>query len=251
MLTDETFASIPENIANQCRSFVAAAKAIHSIAGEGAGDSTLNGSEGRAVQLWAQQSGFVFPFHEFETLELISNSTSEHEVRFRESDNRVLKQTWPGVYGQIPAVIDGKLDRRNATPVEYLYRMALQCAVFASDLRLEGACVTGKSMVLFVKEEQPSFFISQPWFMKAGVVKKHEIDAFMAGEGFIEIKGTYFGWYRPQDRVAVVDAKPDNFIVTEGGIVALDLQISLISEQEELAASLPSCGIKQSLIVTI
>lgn len=83
---------------------------------------------------------------------MLSNSTSEHEVRLRLSDGRVVKKTWPGFYGQIPVIKNGRFDRGIATPSEYLERQALQNEVFASDIHMEGINISEKpSMIVGTK----------------------------------------------------------------------------------------------------
>ncbi len=51
---------------------------------------------------WAESIGRVIPEADFEALPLVSDETSEHEVRFRDSDRRVIKKTWPGTFGMAP-----------------------------------------------------------------------------------------------------------------------------------------------------
>jgi hypothetical protein len=38
--------------------------------------------------------------------------------------------------------------------------------------------------------------------------------------------GSYFGWVRRRDAVAVVDARPDNFILSPVGVIPIDLQMA-------------------------
>ena len=54
----------------------------------------------------------------------------------------------------------------------------------------------------------------------------------MVQEGFRAVPASYFGWYRPADGVVIVDAKPDNFIQTQEGLLPIDLQITQFTEQE-------------------
>ena len=46
--------------------------------------------------------------------------------------------------------------------------------------------------------------------------------------GFESKLGTHFGWFRKADSVAVMDAKPDNFILSPEGIVPIDLQMAYV-----------------------
>lgn len=67
-----------------------------------------------------------------------------------------------------------------------------------------------------------------------------EIAERLEADGFVSVPGSYFGWYRPDDGVVIVDAKPDNFKKNSAGVVPLDLQMALFSkEQIEEAGLLP------------
>ena len=176
-----------------------------------------------------------------DVLDRVSNSTSEHEVFYRIEDSRAVKRTWPGVYGQIPTLSNGKLDRRNATPSEYLNRMALHVAVFGSDIRLEGVTISEKpSMIIGQPSGQPSIVISQRWYERAGVATNESIHDFMVDEGFRSVPASYFGWYRFGDGVVIVDAKPDNFINTAAGVIPIDLQVAQFPQEQLVACGLAS-----------
>ena len=236
---DDRSSALPASLADQSRAFTDAAEAIDCGAGSGSGEGAPFGGEIGNVADWAARHSRLIGDSTLDVLEVISCSTSEHKVFFRERDRRVVKSTWPGVYGQIPVPNQGKLDRRNARPSEYLQRMSLQIEVFGSDLLLEGVNISDKpSMVLFQPAGQPSFVISQPWYDKRGVASNERIQSFLTEEGFKEVPGSYFGWFRPEDGVVIVDAKPDNFIQTEAGLVPIDLQMAVFSEQEVMEAGL-------------
>ncbi|MES2707225.1 MAG: hypothetical protein V4726_11555 [Verrucomicrobiota bacterium] len=235
----ESDSPVPATPSAQQSAFEQAAQAIVCGSGSGSSAATSFGSEVRNVEEWALQHRALVPEASFRELVAISNHTSEHEVFYRAADSRAVKRTWPGVYGQIPASIAGKLDRRNATPSEYLARMALHIAVFGSDLRLEGATVSEKpSMIIGQPAGQPSFVISQLWYEREGIATNEAIHDFMVAQGFRPVPASYFGWFRPPDGIVIVDAKPDNFIKTSGGIIAIDLQMAQFT-----ATDLSSCGL--------
>lgn len=233
--------AIPETDGDQQRAFEHAAEAIAFGESPGAGDPASFGVEIRNLEEWARHKGALILEDAVASLALVSNSTSEHEVFYRPEDSRAVKRTWAGVYGQIPVVANGRLDRRNATPSEYLKRMALQIAVFGGDLRLEGVTISEKpSMIIGQPSGQPSIVISQRWYEKDGVATNETIHDLLVGEGFRSVPSSYFGWYRPEDGVVIVDAKPDNFIRTSVGVIPIDLQMALFSEEELKAAGLNS-----------
>jgi hypothetical protein len=137
------------------------------------------------------------------------------------------------VFGQIPVATQGGIERVNATPSEYLRRQALQNKAFGSDLRLEGVSVSDKpSMVIGEKPGQPSFVVSQQWMGGEDSPTLNEISSSLKADGFLPVPKSYFGWYRPSDRLVIIDAKPDNFIKHEGKVTPLDLQMADFSEEE-------------------
>lgn len=194
----------------------------------------LDREQRRAIE-WARAQGRLISDEAVESVRLLSNSTSEHEVRGEPGRERVLKRTWPGFYGQIPEWRNGKLERRNALPSEYLERMALQIATFESGFRLEGINVSDKpSMILGQPQGQPSFVVSQPFIDSAtpgsASPTPAEIASFLEAHGFEPVPTAYFGWVRRRDAVAIVDARPDNFILSPVGVIPIDLQMAQLPE---------------------
>jgi hypothetical protein len=201
----------------------------------GAEDSQRNRNEQQRIEEWARAQGCLIDEREFNSLTLISNSTSEHEVWFRESDQRAVKRTWPGFFGQVPVWKNGRLDREPATPAQYLERQRLQNETFDGDIVLEGVCVSSKpSMIIGETSGQPAFVISQP-FIKAmnrelATPTESQIAAFFAAHDFEPVPGSYFGWQRAADGVVILDARRDNFIWSAEGVIPIDLQMAVIPE---------------------
>jgi len=238
---DENLGSLPQNLADQARAFISAATAIDG----GASSASSSGASSRGktgdVAEWARQQAKLISDETLAAFPMVSNSTSEHEVRYRLEDHSAVKRTWAGVYGQIPVAQGGKLDRKNALPAEYLYRMALHIAVFGSDLRLEGVNISDRpSMIIGHPPSEPAFVISQPWYEKTGRATNEEIEDYLKEEGFVSVPKAYYGWYRPNDGVVIVDAKPDNFIKTTFGLVPIDLQMARFTSEELSQAGLSS-----------
>jgi hypothetical protein len=182
---DESKTAISQNHRDQQRAFQCAAEEVAGGAGQGAGDPASFGIEVGNLASWAHDKRTLIPASSLDSLPLVSNSTSEHEVFYRFRDDRAAKRTWPGVYGQIPVPANGGLGRRNATPSEYLRRMALHIEVFSSDLRLEGVTISDKpSMIIGQPSGQPSIVISQRWYQKDGVATNEAIHAYLVEEGF-------------------------------------------------------------------
>ena len=214
---------------------------------EGADGRDAQGPERREreqarIAEWALAQGRLIHDRDLDAIPLISNSTSEHEVRGRPVDQRVVKKTWPGFYGQIPVWRDGRVEREAALPSEYLDRQALQNEVFGSDLRLEGVNVSARpAMIIGERGGQPSFVVSQRFIQAADLRSPKPtaaaIAAFLAAHGFEPLPRSYFGWRRAADGVVVLDARADNFVCAAEGVIPIDLQMAVIPQLVRVIAT--------------
>ena len=231
---DELTASIPENLASRAASFRESAREIdqrRARASQG-GETPVSGE-----LEWAKEKGRLIAYEDFEFLgDPISNDTSEHEVWRLGREGRAVKRSWPGFFDQYPILWKGRIRMKNASLPDYLRRMALHVALFGSDIRFEGITVSDKpSMMIGQPSGQPSAVISQEWISAASLrfpsPDEDEIAEFIRGMGFRKIRDSFTGWAR-HDGVVVMDAKSDNFILTDKGIVPIDLQIGAIKPSE-------------------
>jgi hypothetical protein len=204
-------------------------EAAKALAGAGAcsSGSLAQVQAGRLIE-WATARSLLIREAEFELLPLVCDETGEHEVRFRESDQRLLKKTWPGTFGMVPEWSPEGWKPAAATPFEYLDRFLLHNDLFDDDVRLEGVIVSARPVGLVGALEQGvSILISQRWLVAADPNSPHptlfEISSYMAERGFESLPDSFFGWFRESDGILVLDAKPDNFIKTPDGILPFDL----------------------------
>lgn len=186
------------------------------------------------LRAWAQEEGCLIPADIWESWIPVSNRTLEHEVRLRPDDRRAVKKTWPGSFGFVPAWNGSMWAPRAASPAEYLHRMHLQNSLFRDEIRLEGAMIhEGPSMILGQPPDGFSFVISQPWLAAADNKRQfpseREIHDFLCKIGFRPLLKSLFGWQSQDDSFVVLDAKPDNFIVTTDGIFPIDLLITEVA----------------------
>jgi len=175
---------------------------------------------------WARAKNVILSDDYTSGMERHSGFTAEHEVFYREADNRVVKRTYYGTFGITDAP---KGQQHHATPMFYLRRLELMNQVLGADLRLEGICF-GESFLLGQQGKKPSIVISQPWIRAIDPQRPHptiaEIEQFMESLDFTQLKGAFYGWYREADKITIVDAKPDNFIMSSDGVVPIDIVIS-------------------------
>ena len=182
------------NQTDQTSPFLDAASQINSRGSQEGDRDASRIRETESLGSWARANACLIDPKEIDELPLVSNSTSEHEVHYRQSDSRAVKRTWPGVYDQ--------------------------------------------SMVLFEPPGQPSFVISQEWFEGGKAPTMDEIAERLVADGFFSAPHSYFGWYRLLDGVVIVDAKPDNFVKTPAGVVPIDLQMAVFTEEQLKEAGL-------------
>jgi hypothetical protein len=192
-----------------------------------------------ALDGWIRRQSRITDAKSIDSFQIVSNCTSEHEVFHRPEDNRALKRTWPGVFGQIPVHHNGCLVRANASPLEYLMRQARQVSVFGSVIPFEGVCISEKpSMVLIEPYGHPTLLVSQEWFESGVAPQKWEIDANLKKDEFVPVPQSSFGWYLSVDGGGIVDPEPDNFLKTPLGVVPIDLQMAVFSEEQSWEAGL-------------
>jgi hypothetical protein len=228
-----TASPISTHLDGQACAFKDAASFIEARCSNTTDPGALDVCQKAALREWADHCHTLVLAPAFDGLEVVSDCTSEHKVFYRADDNRAVKRTWAGVYGQIPWPQNGALSRRNASPSEYLRRMALQISIFKSDIQLVGVFVSDEpSMIIGQPAGEPSIVISQEWFEKDAAPSLLEIAAYLQSEGFTHDPKAYFGWYRLADGVVIVDAKPDNFIKGIFGLVPIDLQMAHFSVRE-------------------
>ena len=231
---DEHAATLPAKLSAQVGAFRESARTLDS---QGSGSGASREETMRRDVAWAKEAGRLIPSDKIDALgDSISNETSEHEVWSFGSGGRAVKRTWPGVFGQVPVFWQGKILMKNASLPEYLRRMTLQSSVFGSDIRFEGVATSDKpSMLIGHDSGEPSAVISQEWIDAANPGNPHpsesQIVEFMQSKGFSKIKDSFNGWAR-KDGVIVMDAKPDNFIMSKDGVVPIDLQMGAIGKEQ-------------------
>jgi hypothetical protein len=185
----------------------------------------------RQLIAWATAAQRLITEPDFERLPLVCDETGEHEVRFHETSHRVWKKTWPGTFGVMPEWSLEGWKPAYATPLEYLERFILHNALFQDDVRLEGIIISAHpSQLVGAVPGGCSMVISQRWLIAADDQNPHptseQISSFMQELGFEPLPDSFFGWFREADGVIVLDAKPDNFVLTPAGILPFDLVLA-------------------------
>lgn len=154
--------------------------------------------------------------------------TTEHDVYFDPESDRYVKVLQRGKFGLVPKLdSDGRVGIEKATLPEYLNRLRLTNEVFGTDIRIEG--IARRADELDEDKFTSDLVISQsnirPKDPENAEPTQDRINSFMREEGFSPVPGLH-KWRRAEDGLLVADAKPDNFIETENGVVPIDLLIS-------------------------
>lgn len=193
------------------------------------GETTL---QIRLLGQWAFEAGRLTSLDSFLALSLVSDCTSEHKVYFDSDRNRAVKQTLPGQFGWVPSRDHGRWTLGIAKPLDYLLRWILFNIVFGDAVELEGVAGIDSSMVIGEKAESLSIIVSQHWHRASDInhpaPSTAEISMFLRKLGFEPIPNSFHGWQRAADNVVLLDARPDNFIKTSGGVAPIDLPITRV-----------------------
>lgn len=78
-------------------------------------------------------------------------------------------------------------------------------------------------MLLFERGKQISIVVSQAWITALTPEAPHpteeQVATFLGSLEFVRLANSYFGWQRHVDQMRVLDARADNFILDDAGIV--------------------------------
>jgi len=186
--------------------------------------------EQQRLEEWSKRRGVLISEREWTALKPVSSGSAEHEVRYRASDNRAVKRTHPGTFGFMPELKQGNWVSVPADASSYLRRFHLQNAIFGDDVRLDGVMRSeGASMILGQPPDGISLVISQPWLDAGNVDHPHPTESsiaeYLEARGFVRIPAAFYGWRREADGVVILDARPDNFVLTEAGLLPIDLHL--------------------------
>jgi hypothetical protein len=134
---DESQTAVTEARRGQQRAFERAAQAVAGRDRACAGDPASFGIEIGNLESWARETGALIPCDEVDRLPLVSNHTSEHEVFYRQHEDRIV-------------IVDAKPDNFIQTP-KSLIPIDLQMAQFDPDqLELAGLKSDSSSPVIFI-----------------------------------------------------------------------------------------------------
>ena len=141
---------------------------------------------------------------------------SEHSVRFDEDTSEVVKITLPGTYGDYYEIIKGQITQFDSTPAEYLLRLRWWEKLFSTAPNPLGMTETGQ-------------IISRQKFIRGEPPRQEEVDQFLTDAGAVPVRQRCWLWKKadvdPEIEVWIGDARADNFVLTERGIVPIDIRI--------------------------
>lgn len=136
-------------------------------------------------------------------------------VFFDEKNATVFKATRPTLFGEsyyLDAM--GRINQKNCSPLEYLNRLRIWKKLFQSAPRDLG--ITDQGQIV-----SPQKFI-------AGTKPAQEaVDSFLIRAGLSAVRQEFWLWKRmyPDVEVWLGDARDENFVETEAGIVPIDIRL--------------------------
>jgi hypothetical protein len=135
-------------------------------------------------------------------------------VFLREHDARIFKLTHPGIFGEIYYLREGRTYQRNCSPLEYFIRLHLWEKLFRSAPVPLGIAISGGivSAQPYIKGHKPS---------------QAEVDKFLLDSGLVAVKRGHWLWKKTYEdfEIWVGDARDDNFVNTDRGIVPIDIRL--------------------------
>jgi hypothetical protein len=140
---------------------------------------------------------------------------SEHLVFLNAESATVFKATRPGIFGESYYLdASGKINQKNCSPLEYLIRLRLWKKLFQSAPRDLG--MTNKGQI-----------VSSHEFIAGQKPTQQAVDSFLIEAGLSPVRQEYWLWKKkfPEFEIWLGDARDDNFVETEAGIVPIDIRL--------------------------
>jgi hypothetical protein len=143
---------------------------------------------------------------------------SEHRVFLDEADYRakVIKLTRSGIYGEFYYLVDGLVNQKNCSPYEYLLRLRLWKKLFGAAPEDIGITANGE-------------IVSRQDYITGTPPTQSEVDEFLENSGLTAVKRKCWLWKKDypegQFEIWVGDARFDNFVKTDQGIVPIDIRM--------------------------
>jgi hypothetical protein len=117
-------------------------------------------------------------------------------------------------FGYFPAVEDGKLTMKNATPLQYLERLDGTEEAFGVKTRMHG--------VTLREDGRPAFVTSQP-NIHGSVPDWDVVEQKLGADGYRKLSDDYSIYYRPADNTLLFDAHPENFRFDGKKLIGFDV----------------------------
>lgn len=145
------------------------------------------------------------------------NEGSEHLVLFDETLREVVKITLPGTYGDYYELIEGRVHQFDSTLAEYLLRMRWWEKLFSTAPAPLGMTETGQ-------------IVSRQRFIQGDPEPpQDQVDQFLTEAGAVAVKPSCWLWKKVEIEsrleVWIGDARSDNFVLAEEGIIPIDIRI--------------------------
>jgi hypothetical protein len=139
---------------------------------------------------------------------------SEHLVFLDDMNGFVWKITREGIYGDSYYLVDGIVNQRNCSPLEYLERLEYWPRLFDSGPGAIGISEKGQ-------------IVSRDIFVIGQLPSQEAVDSFLESVGLVAAKKSCWLWKKEYEdsEIWVGDARSDNFVETPLGIVPIDIRL--------------------------
>jgi len=139
---------------------------------------------------------------------------SEPLVYYDERLAKVFKLTRPRVFGEFYYLVGGLVHQRNCSPLDYLLRLRHWKRLFGSAPKDLGITPSGQ-------------IVSTQKFISGTQPPQEIVDAFLLRSGLSPVKQDCWLWKKayPDIEIWLGDARADNFVLTEMGVVPIDIRL--------------------------
>lgn len=149
------------------------------------------------------------------------SSGSEHLVYFEETSLKVVKTTRPDIFGESYFLDLGIMTQRNCSPLEYLIRLHWWKKLFRS--APEDIGITARGQI-----------VSRQDFITGDLPTQESVDEFLIDSGLLAVRQKYWLWKKTYTdfEIWIGDARSDNFVKTDHGVVPIDIRTWLTGVTE-------------------
>lgn len=215
----QTNATVPSNNS-------AAIRKVEELIQIANGTHTDFSSTQKALFRWGTANRCIIEFNKINELPLLCNRTAEHEVFYHCEYDKAIKVVKPGEFGLGINWTNEDVSLGKGTLKFYVERQMFFNLAFGGTYAFEGVTII-KDEILEI--DIVTLVVSQNWVWAKDIFNPNpsssQISQYMKALNFKPGQRTN-QWFRVEDNIYVADTREDNFVLTDFGVVPIDIIVA-------------------------